>query len=351
MKIWLNPLQIMKGFSIVVALLSTQHTVVSTRASFGPQNCVSLTRSSGGSCVIATDCEGADLSHTEFAFDCAGDEGEVVRHSYGFGGFDANEEFDTGVKCGECTSTSAEVTGQPAKKKVKQVEPAKPQDVSKPPSKQDTPVAEESQEGVVAMKVQKRQIPEVPLAPMPGAVSYGPSNCVSVYKSSEGHCVMQTQCDGINIDSYDFGLVCVDDKGFPVKHLFGKGSFDSKETFDTLVKCEKCLGLDELPDQVHLAGEVATMEKDVASITAVMKNISANVKMLNEAVMPSAPAPAPVMSSPAPAKEDGGKKAKEAKFLLRHRHQQYREDSDDEYDSRDDRDDEDEEEEHDEYDS
>merc|ERR1719424_1834991 len=72
---------------------------------FGPSNCVSLSRSSAGSCVISTECEGDDISQTEFAFDCISQK-HVVRHSFGVGGFEASEEFDTDVKCDRCRNAS-----------------------------------------------------------------------------------------------------------------------------------------------------------------------------------------------------------------------------------------------------
>merc|ERR1719443_80134 len=119
------------------------------------------------------------------------------------------------------------------------------------------------------------------------------------------------------------GLICVDDKGYPVKHLFGKNSFDAKETFDTLIKCERCMGLDNIPDSVVLAGDVATMGKDISALKDVMKNISINVKMLNDKVFPQAPSPAPAPGpamGPAVAKEAEPAKALVHTDSVHHRH-------------------------------
>merc|ERR1712150_298217 len=55
-------------------------------------------------------------------------------------------------------------------------------------------------------------------------VRYGPKDCVSTYRSAQGHCIMQTQCLQKDIANYSFGLVCVDSIGVPVRHLFGRGS-------------------------------------------------------------------------------------------------------------------------------
>jgi len=140
-------------------------------------------------------------------------------------------------------------------------------------------------------------------SPEPEVVKYGPDGCVSVHKSKDDHCIMSTDCKNKDLADYEFGLVCVDKVGSPVKHMFGKGSFDDKETFDTLIRCEECLGLEEIPDSVTLSGEVAQMGKDIANLKAVMMNISTNVQMLNSEVFKPAggpaPAPAPAPASPA----------------------------------------------------
>merc|ERR1719238_1113896 len=67
----------------------------------GPQNCASVTKSAAGSCTISLKCGAFDLSTTEFAFDCVVG-ATAARHSFGFGGFDPTEVFDTEVKCDRC---------------------------------------------------------------------------------------------------------------------------------------------------------------------------------------------------------------------------------------------------------
>merc|ERR1719199_1574197 len=100
----------MKGSILVdislLVLAQCAGALTSVGVSFGPHNCVRVSRSAAGSCVITTDCEGVDISQTEFAFDCHGQSmsGDVVRHSFGVGGFEASEEFDTEVKCGRCAN-------------------------------------------------------------------------------------------------------------------------------------------------------------------------------------------------------------------------------------------------------
>lgn len=355
-------------------------------ARFGPSNCVSVTRSSEGTCVITTDCEHLDTSKTEFAFDCVGT--NIVRHSFGFGGFDSQEEFDTELKCDECNIPSpvdaaaptVKVATAPKNTSAKSDEhPVKIPAIIKQGSNAQKPKARaEARSQVKAMKLaasvkhgsdtQKRKAPtDSPAAPAAkpvklfgrakhgshaqelhdsndnhtvpvsatkaqtalkiwGAstseerskkkdkkldattdiVRFGPNGCVSVYKSEESHCIMSTECEGSDTSNYEYGLVCVDKVGSPVKHLFGKDSFDPVESFDTLIKCNQCLGLEDVPDQVALAGEVATLAKSIAGINTAITNISVNLQMLNKAVfkptlMPAAaPAPAAV-AAPAPA--------------------------------------------------
>lgn len=369
--------------TILVLAQSVGAATVEKRMSvkFGPKNCVSLTKSKEGSCVISTNCEGVDISATEFAFDCVGEGGggDVVRHSFGVGGFESSEEFDTEVKCRRCAgATHVEAAPQPPKPEAKKAAPAAEVDaiMEEAPAAKQTPPAKEEVEATatakppplvfsippahpakkkpnnpvkpvmhskraqtvavakpVGLHASSRQAPDLDeLTALPAkVVKYGPNDCISLYKSKEDHCIMSTDCKAGDIATYNFGLICVDEHGMPVKHMFGKDSFDPKETFDTLVKCKKCMGIDDIPDDVHLAGEVATMDKDIASLKAVMTNISINVKMLNEKVFPpvaSAPAPAPA-PQPAGIAEGDDKKAKAkevepAKALAQHHHRHHR---------------------------
>jgi hypothetical protein len=337
----------------------------STGTNFGPQNCVSLSRSSGGSCVIATDCEGNDLSKIEFAFDCFGHDG-IVRHSFGTGGFESSEEFDTEVKCDRCESVSAaDVVVKPAEQKVQAAAP-QAQPVAKLALKPEVakhvpaPVvfkAKRRHSAKVEVEAQAKTqtgfwpftgstptiIPSTKKAPE--VVRYGPDGCVSTWKSEEDHCIIKTDCDKSDISKYEFGLVCVDKVGSPVRHLFGKDSFDQAETFDTLIKCDKCLGLEDIPDGVALNGEVMTMSKDIANLQAVMKNISINVQMLNKEVFKgqqSAPAPSPAaaVEAPAPAKAALVHHSAEVSRTtnLRHSHRRHHERRDDDDYDDDDRD-------------
>lgn len=138
--------------------------------------------------------------------------------------------------------------------------------------------------------------------PSEEVAKYGPENCVKTYKTEERHCVVQTECKGIDITDVDFGVVCVDNIGKPVRHLFGKGSFDPEETFDTLILCDQCLGLTDVPADIMMNNEVLGLSKEVKDLGGIMKNITASISTLNTEVFAPAPAPAPVaVAAAAPA--------------------------------------------------
>jgi len=295
---------------------------------YGPANCVSISRSTAGSCVLSTNCEGKDLSKFEFAFDCenSGQDG-IVRHSYGTGGFDSKEEFDTEVKCQRCSppttplpqpvkkppqapahTHSLVATSQAHKGIAAEARAAGVRDKSTA-GQQATGLRGSSVVGMasVAQNSQKWFFSPTP-TPQAQMVKYGPKQCVATYRAEDGNCIMQTQCKKEDLKDYDFGLICVDKAGLPVRHLFGKDSFDPEETFNTLIQCHQCLGLDDIPGRIALNGQVVQLSDEVKVLKAMMTNLTGNLEKLNAAVFApgsawaapasaSAPAPAP---APAP---------------------------------------------------
>jgi len=125
----------------------------------------------------------------------------------------------------------------------------------------------------------------------PTQVYFGPKKCVSTYKSTEGSCVMQTQCQPQDIEGYTFGLVCVDKTGFPVRHLFGVSSFEAVETFDTLIPCERCIGLNDVPMDVALTGQVTELVSEMDSLKSYMTNLTGEVSQINAMVFKPKPPP------------------------------------------------------------
>lgn len=267
-------MKVSAAFVVVSALSQVWASLVR----YGPDDCVTLSLSPAGSCVIRTNCEGKDLSHFEFAFDCANSGNAIQRHSFGLGGFDAQEEFDTDVHCKRCAA------------------PEQAKKAAAPPHSFALQGKKVVAQGQASTGVEAA----AGAAGDEEVVRYGPSKCVSTYKSPQGHCMMETACSKANVTDYEFGLICVDKAGAPTRHLFGKNSFDPDERFDTLIECDQCLGLEDIADDVALTGQVVALSKDIKDLKNMMVNITTDVMKLNEKVFPdqfkkngTAPAAAP----------------------------------------------------------
>jgi len=107
---------------------------------------------------------------------------------------------------------------------------------------------------------------------------------------------VKTQCKEEDLSKYTVKLVCVDAAGQRVRHIFGHGSFDAEEQFDTLIQCEQCLADKEdlvLPVEVKaskpLEGQDAlkALRAEVKVVEAFMMNTSAQIKKLNDKVFSS----------------------------------------------------------------
>lgn len=289
----------MKARAVLAVAVVTTHLAVDTVTAagvdhFGPDGCVSLTRSLAGSCIITTNCQGKNTNNVVFAFDCVSKTGTVVRHSFGTGGFDEDEEYDTDIKCGECRSptlptdvhTPVRVVRSPQTKKASM--PATPSLLIAKRSGGSNQI-----QGAMATTAATTDAArkgeassESPLFSMHGVVRYGPENCIQTYRQ-HGYCVIKTQCSGVDLSNYNVGMVCVDKLGVPVRHLYGVNSFDTDEIFDTLLPCDTCLGLDDMPGNVALNGQILSLSKEIRGLEAMMRNISLNVGMLNQKVFGS----------------------------------------------------------------
>eukprot|EP00929_Paragymnodinium_shiwhaense_P076470 TRINITY_DN3932_c0_g1_i1.p1 TRINITY_DN3932_c0_g1~~TRINITY_DN3932_c0_g1_i1.p1 ORF type:complete len:712 (-),score=245.36 TRINITY_DN3932_c0_g1_i1:95-2230(-) len=349
----------------------------------GPQNCVAFSRSSAGTCVIETNCQGRDISQVEFAFDCEATDGDIVRHSFGKGGFDVDELFDTEVPCARClvpteslgfaAQAAQQTASQQRQEQGRPIGAAAPkategdlaavkaevaasrrelQDlVSKATAAKAPAAASQAAEPMHMVNVAKaqqkigaqqkkqkaaaahharhtagRQATQQPGetvtvstsdgvsvedtfggggagggSPLQAkAVQYGPAKCVSTYKSADGHCVMQTNCAGVDTTGYEYGLVCVGEDGSFVRHLFGKDSFDPVEDFNTLIKCDACLGLEDIESGPALEKRLDDLATEVKDMGVTIQSLTANVQKLNEKVFtpPRAVPPPPVMIPP-----------------------------------------------------
>lgn len=249
---------------------------------FGPDGCATLARSDQGTCVIRTHCQGHDTSKLEFAFVCE-QHGSTVKHTFGEGGFEPEEEYDTEVKCAACDLPSAAVKAAP-----RRVTPATPAESN-------------------SLLHQSAASGKTDSLPPASAAFYGPHGCVATYRCPEGTCIMQTRCKQEEVAEYNFGLSCVDAAGGTSRHLFGVGSFDAVETFDTLVECQLCLGLDG--ELVGSTADSASLSQDVAVLKQEMKELKAGVREIKEHLglgkagnataptTPAAPTAAPVAAA------------------------------------------------------
>lgn len=271
-----------------------------TKIPYGPSNCVALDLSSEGTCVIKTNCAGVDVENFEFAFDCTTPKHEVQRHSFGFGGFDAQEDFDTSVKCTICeppTDTHHALVGTASSSKTSAQ--SNTQTVLSSSSSRGTGADEDKKKDKKAdkkadkKKDKKSQSDKKSTSDSEArVVKYGPNECVSTKRNSAGHCIMETQCGKEDISEYEFGLICVDKTGEPVRHVFGKNSFDPEESFDTLIACDKCLGLDDMADETSLVKQVESLTSEVEDMNKTLSSLRKSVKKLNAEVKPGGkPAP------------------------------------------------------------
>lgn len=196
---------------------------VITEGSFGPHGCISVSRSvNTGSCVLRTKCTpDEDLSSVEFAFLCS-EHGSRSLHSFGIGGFGANETFDTGIRCDACSARSAP-------------------------------------------------------APL------GPGGCASVFKSPAGTCVVQTSlCAPKDISHQSLSFLCADADGRGEEHTLKRGALNSMGALDTGVACTRCLGPRHgvpAPEMNYGTQALATFENDIravrAEVTALRQQIAA----------------------------------------------------------------------------
>merc|ERR1719460_3206471 len=76
---------------------------------------------------------------------------------------------------------------------------------------------------------------------------------------------METSCEGESMADFTYGLMCVDSKGERVRHVFMGDAFDPVETFDTLITCDLCLGLDSA-GSVGLGQEVGALKDEVKAL-------------------------------------------------------------------------------------
>merc|ERR1719258_386411 len=117
--------------------------------------------------------------------------------------------------------------------------------------------------------------------PPKSASFYGPGSCVASYRSPTGTCIVETRCTGKEekLKEYNVGLTCVEAEGSTTRHLFGVNSFDPEETFDTLIPCKLCLGLD---GEAIVAQNLTALAKSVSSLAEGIEEVKKEVAEIKE---------------------------------------------------------------------
>merc|ERR1719197_1740000 len=135
---------------------------------------------------------------------------------------------------------------------------------------EETALKEEETEKVnetavaAAEEALKKEALTMVAVPPASASFYGPGGCVTTYKGPSGTCIMETNCEGETMTDYTYGLMC-DNKGERVRHVFMGDAFDPVETFDTLISCDLCLGLDTA-GSVGIGQEVGALKDEVKKL-------------------------------------------------------------------------------------
>lgn len=260
----------------------------SSQQVFGPSGCVSLRLlPATSSCELSTHCDGHDLSKVEFAFTCflAADGGTMVRHSYGHGGFDEREQFDTGVNCDKCMlAVPAPGDNGHAARSIKPHRRSMTRPAAHARAAREAAVPRA--QPVLANLGQEVRGPRD---------RFGPSSCISTYLGNSFTCFVETACAGVDMTGYEYAIVCVDGDGSPIRHTFGTDSFDPEETFDTEIMCKQCYGPENVPQVVQLTGHVDVIAENMANIAAKVHTLEHVVSRLTgqDFEVDAAPSPAP----------------------------------------------------------
>jgi len=268
---------------------------------------VNVERSQNGTCVIQTHCSrAAYLETVEFAFLCLLADGEVEKHTYGKGGFDFEEEFDSSVSCMRCLPPTAQlrlraqsspspkvkVPGSRTKDHKKNVTATKRKKGELPVDLRSSDLPKgrnvSQRQGFLKDLVTNHSKSQTYIAGVSNvSSSFGPGNCIKTYVSPHDTCVMKTECKGLegSLQEYTYGITCVEQDGTSKRHLFGQNSFYPEETFDTLINCTLCLGLDTSKfERSILRAAVSELRTKLDSFKKDVANVTVDVKKLDKVV-------------------------------------------------------------------
>jgi hypothetical protein len=237
---------------------------------FGPGLCVGVRRNEAGSCVIRTRCMGRNISQTDFSFVCFNPSATVPQamHTFGRGGFADEEHFDTRIYCKTCMSVdTAFRTGDSVVKNA----------LAALPLSQLPGVSSALQNGPAYSAAELKEF-----MPKDAAV-FGPDYCISTFRAPTGTCLLRTRCANVDLSKFNVGVTCLDKSGGYTRYLFGKDVFKEEETFDTLVSCEKCLGVGPESSIFALHGLLPKkMVDDVGTLKMDVQTLNEQVRVLQQ---------------------------------------------------------------------
>lgn len=289
-----------------------------TATEFGPDNCISLSKSAEGTCVITLSCKlETDMSTLEVGFVCLNpqDVPQKALHSFGGSDFSPAETFDTAVHCSSCTSvdyalqtggmmvqnsvvdtsqrnrlsptvtTNTSQRNGLSKATAPTLAKAPTPDLAKAPAPggdrglAKAPAPKGGLAKAPAPSIAKAPAPSMPNAPQ--VAFFGPKSCIATYLSESGTCLIQTRCAGIDISEFGVGVTCIDRVGDYTRYVFGKGGFKDEEIFDTTLPCKTCAGVGDTP-AYQLRGVLPkTMIQDLSSLKSEVKLLRSEVTRLH----------------------------------------------------------------------
>jgi hypothetical protein len=240
-----------------------------------------------------------NLDDVEFAFTCQ-KPGLLQKHSFGKGGFDAEESFDTSVECDVCglpseVSKSLKESEKKFMSKADKSVAKKKEDMQEDSVEDGTTYVDEETSSTETKKekpVESKAVSlhrQEPATETYNKVSFGPSNCIETWlvpdkeQSTDGeggYCYVSTQCENVQTEvfkKYPIGVIASNKDGVPVRHLFGKNSFNAAEEFNTLIRATGCYGLDE-------TAEAVTMENEIKALSKVIYGVKQEVDTLQTQV-------------------------------------------------------------------
>lgn len=247
-----------------IALL-TQEPIVD---SYGPGDCISVSRFEKGTCKLTTNCTGYNVSYVELCFVCINPGANVPfsLHSWGVGNFTLEDTFDSGVICDTCASIrTAFAPDGPIMQSTM--------------ANWDFPAAD-----IPAERLSAADIPEEDGMMQPPVGANENPICMKAYRSDSGTCIVKVS-SAKGCENATMGVRCEDAFGNKSTYMFAQDSLEPGETFDTRIRCSQCEAVSSSP--ILRALSSALPEKFAEDLMALKEEVSAlreQVRTIREAM-------------------------------------------------------------------